>query len=84
MGSENAIGRLEHDALRHLIARWRTESGLTQRELSARLHRSHNYIVKIETGVRGLEVVDLVDILRALGKPLLPAFEEYCRAISSP
>jgi len=81
VGSGNAVDRVEHDALRQLIARWRTEAGLSQRELSARLGRPHNYIVKIETGVRGVDVVDLVDIIRMLGRSVPASFEEYCRQL---
>jgi transcriptional regulator with XRE-family HTH domain len=55
---------------------------MTQRELSAKLGRSHNFIVKIETGARGVYVVDLIDIIRELGKPIRPALDEYTRLLA--
>lgn len=75
--SGNSIDRIEHDVLRQLIAEWRAKAGLSQRELSAKLQHPHNYIVKIETGVRAVMVVDLVDIMRALGKDVGSGFAEY-------
>ncbi len=74
--ASNDVDRWEQDVLRELIVRWRAEAGLSQRELSAKLRRPHNYIVKLETGSRGLEVVELIDIIRALGKDVPTAFSQ--------
>lgn len=81
MPAFNIVDRREHDLLRHLISHWREAAGLSQRELSARLGRPHNFIVKIESGVRGVGVVDLVDILRTLNKPVASGFQEYCNSL---
>ncbi len=83
VSADNSVNRIEHDILRQLIAEWRTGAGLSQRELSARLQKSHNYIVKIEKGARGVEVVELVDIARALGLTLETVFNEYRERLDS-
>jgi len=49
-----------------LLARARRESGLTQAQLAARLHRPQSFVSKIESGERRLDVVELVEVLRAL------------------
>lgn len=45
----------------------RKKRGITQRELAARLNKVHSYIGRIETFERRLDVVDLINISRALG-----------------
>ena len=82
MGFKKVIDRSEHDVLRALVARWRTEAGLSQRELSARLNRPHNYMVKVEGGTKGLEVVELIDIIRTLGKDVSASLTEYARLLT--
>lgn len=73
----NPNDRFEHDVLRKLIAEWRTQAGLSQRELSARLGRPHNYMAKIESGTRGVAVVEMIDIARALNKTVNSALAEF-------
>lgn len=80
--SRKSLGTHEHDALRALVARWRNEAGLSQRELSARLGRPHNFLVKVELGQRGLDVVEALEIVRALGRDPAEFFAEYCRIVS--
>lgn len=45
----------------------RHESGQTQRELAARLKRSHVFVAKYETCERRLDVIELMDVLKAIG-----------------
>lgn len=82
MSSENTVDRAEHDALRGLIALWRNEAGLSQRQLSEKLGRPHNFITKIETGMRGVYVVDLIDIIRAVGRRVPEALQAYSRLVA--
>ncbi|MBS1714212.1 MAG: helix-turn-helix transcriptional regulator [Armatimonadetes bacterium] len=84
MSSENTVHRREHDALLRLIVKWRLEAGLSQRQLSARLQKRHNFIVEIETGQRGVSVVELVDIVRALELTVPQALNEYAKALTEP
>jgi len=67
--------------LRTLVREWRTRAGLSQRELSARLSRPHNFIVKVEGGTRGLQIVEALDIARACGQDPLRFFQEFCERL---
>ena len=57
------------------------EAGLSQRQLSARLRRPHNFVVKVEGGQRGLDVVEAVEIVRALGRDPAEFFAEFCSVL---
>ena len=48
------------DLLCTLLAEERAAAGLTQRQLAARLRKSHSYIAKIEIGERRLDVVEFI------------------------
>lgn len=52
------------------LRRVREAQGLGQRELAARLGRPQSFISKIETGDRRLDLVEVLDICRALGVQL--------------
>lgn len=45
----------------------REKQGISQRELANKLGRVHSYIGRIETFERRLDVVDLINICKALG-----------------
>lgn len=49
-----------------LLVAARQKSGLTQQQLAARVGRDQSFVAKYETGVRRLEVVEFVEICRAL------------------
>ena len=44
----------------------RKQQGINQRQLATKLKKAHSYIGRIETFERRLDVVDLVNIARAL------------------
>ena len=57
------------DAYRHMIdvlVEARTDAGVTQAELSARLKKPQPFISKIERGVRRIDVIEFCAIARAL------------------
>ena len=57
----------------------RKKSGISQRDLAVKLNRAHSYIGRIETFERRLDVVDLINISRALGmtdKEIMKLFEK--------
>jgi transcriptional regulator with XRE-family HTH domain len=54
-------------AIRQEIAAMRTASGLTQRELCAKLKRRNNYIQNIESGRQSVGAAELHVIARACG-----------------
>ncbi|MBT9330639.1 helix-turn-helix domain-containing protein [Paracidobacterium acidisoli] len=45
------------------------EAGLTQREVSAIMGRSHSFLSKCEMGERSIEVFELLQIAQLYGKP---------------
>lgn len=49
------------------LKRAREGAGVSQIELSRRLAKSENFIVRIETGERRLGIVEIVEIAHALG-----------------
>jgi len=57
----------------------RRAAGVTQRELGARLGRDHTFVTKYEGRVRRLDVVEFLQVARALG--LEPG--EFLRALNS-
>lgn len=44
----------------------RKKAGLTQHQLAAKLHRPQSFIAKYENGERRVDVVEFVEICRAL------------------
>lgn len=46
----------------------RKGAGLSQQELARRLKRSQSFIAKLEVGERRVDVVEFIEIARALGK----------------
>lgn len=55
-----------HRALCALLAEARAEAGLTQRDLALRLKRPHSYVAKIEGGERRIDVLEFIEVARAL------------------
>ena len=56
-------------ALRDALVKARDEAGLTQAAVARRLGRSQSFVSKYENGERRLDVVELVDVCRALRQP---------------
>ncbi len=62
-----SLGSPQHEALRFFLIEERKAAGLTQAELAARIGRYQSYVANIETGQRRVDVVELVEIARAIG-----------------
>lgn len=56
-----------HEKLRATLIAARTEAGLTQRQLADRLGRPQSFVSKYERGERRLDIVELIEIAKALG-----------------
>lgn len=56
-----------HTQLRKLLTKARKDARLTQVQLAARLHRRQAYISRIERGERRIDVVEFMDLARAIG-----------------
>lgn len=59
-----------------VIAAKRHAAGLTQRELAAKLKRSNSFVWKIEAGERRINVLEFIEIARALGIKASKMLEE--------
>lgn len=55
-----------HRKLIAVLTRSRKAAGLTQRDLASRLKRPHSFVGRLEAGERRLDVVEFIDIARAL------------------
>jgi transcriptional regulator with XRE-family HTH domain len=56
-----------YEKLRLLLIEARQEAGLTQVELAEKLERPQTFVSKIERGVRGVDVIEFIEIVSALG-----------------
>ena len=50
-----------------MLVNARKDASLTQVQLAARLHRGQAYISRIERGERRVDVVEFMDLARAIG-----------------
>ena len=55
------------DALRGLLVQARKDSNLTQIELARKLGKPQSFVSKFERGERRLDVVEFLDVARAIG-----------------
>ncbi|EKT4540370.1 helix-turn-helix transcriptional regulator [Pseudomonas putida] len=76
-----SIHRPEHQALIHLLRRYREAAGLTQTECSKRMGRAQSFMSDVETGTRRLDVVQLRDLCTVLGITLIELVQELEKAI---
>ena len=56
-----------YDQFRQLLIQARKAAGMTQIELAAKLSRPQSFVSKFERGERRLDVIEFLDIARALG-----------------
>lgn len=55
-----------HDHFRRLLANARRHAGLTQAALAKKLGRPQSFVSKFERGERRLDVIEFLDVARAL------------------
>ncbi len=56
-----------YEKLRMMLVEAREAAGLTQVEVAGRLDRPQSFVSKIERGVRKMDVIEFVEIARAIG-----------------
>lgn len=64
--SNKSIHGPEHLALRELLISARKKAGLTQSQVAEKLGRPQSFVAKYEGGERRLDVIEFVDVARAL------------------
>ena len=57
----------KHDRFRQMLVQARKQSGLTQIQLAKRLSRPQSFVSKVERGERRLDVVEFLEVAKALG-----------------
>jgi transcriptional regulator with XRE-family HTH domain len=57
----------EYEALSAVLIQARVDAKLTQRELASKLNRLHTFVSKIETEGRRIDVIEFIELARALG-----------------
>jgi transcriptional regulator with XRE-family HTH domain len=60
-----------HKALLDLLREMREKSGLRQEEVAKKLGKPQSFVSKYESGERRLDVLELREICRVLGIPIL-------------
>ena len=55
-----------YEALIQVLVDARTDAGVTQTVLANKLKRQQSFIAKIESGARDLDVIEFIEIARAL------------------
>jgi transcriptional regulator with XRE-family HTH domain len=68
-----------YEVLCEVLVNARNEAGLTQRQLAQKLGRAHTFIAKVELGERRLDVIEFIDLARALR---VDPIELFARVVS--
>ena len=71
----------EYAALIRVLIDTRKESGMTQQEVAARLGKPQSYVAKLEGGERRLDVVEFVEIAKAMDAPPSALFATFLDAL---
>lgn len=66
-GMGRTIHSPKHQALCELLIAARRKAGLTQLEVAERLGRPQSFVAKVEGGERRLDVIEFIELTRALG-----------------
>ncbi len=61
------LGSPRHEALRAFVVRQRLKANLTQVQVAKRLGRYQSYVTNIETGQRRIDVVEFIELAKAVG-----------------
>lgn len=56
-----------YERFRELLIEARKSAGLTQEEVAARLDRPQSFVWKVENGVRRLDVIEFLEVAKAVG-----------------
>jgi transcriptional regulator with XRE-family HTH domain len=80
----NPVFSEEYCVIREALLAARRRSGMSQRELAARLGKCHSHIVMIERGQRRVDTLELINLGRILlGDPRL-LLHEILRRLEAP
>ena len=60
----------------NLLVFARKQAGLTQKQVADKLRKNQSYISKYENGERRLDVIEFVDVAKAIGANPIKIFDE--------
>lgn len=80
-GMSKSIHTPGHFRLRELLIAARKAAGLTQEEVAGRLKRPQSFVAKYEGGERRIDVIEFIDIARALDQEPTEVFDALVRAL---
>ena len=73
----------EQEQLIGLLRQLRLDAGLRQEDLAKKLRRPQSFVSKYEIGQRRLDLVELRDICKALGIPLVEFVRQFEKSLKS-
>jgi transcriptional regulator with XRE-family HTH domain len=79
----NRLWDSRREALQEVLKFIRTESGVTQQELSVLLAKPQSYVSKYESGERKVDFVEVLEICNALGVKIDLLIKMYHRKVKS-
>ncbi len=62
-----SVFTVEYDRFRQMLIQARKQSGLTQMDVASRLGKPQSFVSKYERGERRLDVVEFLEVSRAIG-----------------
>jgi transcriptional regulator with XRE-family HTH domain len=65
-GLTKSLHSLEHRALCDLLVATRRKAGLTQQTVAKRLKRPQSFVAKYEGGERRLDIIEFIEVSKAL------------------
>jgi transcriptional regulator with XRE-family HTH domain len=76
---EKSVHTPDYRALRVELQKTRTDSGLSQRDLAARLGVPHSWVAKVENGERRIDLVEFCWFVAACGQDPGSVFRDLLR-----
>jgi transcriptional regulator with XRE-family HTH domain len=73
------IHSVRHEALRALLVEERKAAGLTQAAIAKKLNRYQSFVATVESGQRRIDVVEFLDLARAIGFSPVEAIRKLAR-----
>jgi predicted transcriptional regulator len=80
-GINKTVHSSELAAFRALMVETRREAGLTQQQLARRLGKPQSFIAKYEGGERRIDVIEFLEIVRAMGAEPMTVFRALVRRV---
>lgn len=84
--TENTMGKDsidKYELLRQMLVDKRLKAELKQTDVAAKLGKPQSYVSKIERGERGVDVVEFLEIAKAIGFEPFNFLQEFLEALNS-